>query len=100
MERVIAAVHDALPLRQCSDRLPGAAADSTGGHPAAARSAGPLAEIGRGDAPCEGRLPPEGFSGPVGALRAAGAARVRPLAPALVPRGRGPAQAPAQRADA
>ena len=47
VERAMAAVHDALPLRQCSDRLP---AQPTGG------SACALAEMDRCGAPCEGRI--------------------------------------------
>ena len=48
VERAMAAVHDALPLRQCTDRLP---AEPKG-------SACALAEMDRCGAPCEGRMSP------------------------------------------
>ena len=46
VERAMAAVHDALPLRQCTDRLP---AEPKG-------SACALAEMDRCGAPCEGKI--------------------------------------------
>ena len=45
----MAAVHDALPLRQCTDKITGDDPDG---------SACALAEMGRCGAPCEGRISP------------------------------------------
>ncbi|HEX6755883.1 MAG TPA: DEDD exonuclease domain-containing protein [Mycobacteriales bacterium] len=52
VERAMAAVHDALPLRQCADRLP---AEPRG-------SACALAEMDRCGAPCEGRISKEDYA--------------------------------------
>lgn len=52
VERAMAAVHDALPLRQCSDKLP---AEPKG-------SACALAEMDRCGAPCEGRISKEEYA--------------------------------------
>jgi len=55
VERAMAAVHDALPLRQCTDRLPATAAGGAG------KTACALAEMDRCGAPCEGRISPEEY---------------------------------------
>ena len=79
VERAMAAVHDALPLRQCTPRLP---ADPV--PPADGRSvACALAELGRCDAPCEGRITPEQYAVYADAFRAAVEGDPRPLADPL-----------------
>jgi DNA polymerase III subunit epsilon len=62
VERAMAAVHDALPLRQCSDRLP---AQPAGG------SACALAEMDRCGAPCEGRISAQEYGEYAEVVRAA-----------------------------
>lgn len=68
-ERAMAAIHDALPLRQCSDRLPL--------HPRGSACA--LSEMGRCGAPCEGRESREQYDRHVQALLGALAGDVEPL---------------------
>jgi DNA polymerase III subunit epsilon len=68
-ERAIAAVYDALPLRQCGGRLPA----SGGG------SACVLAEIGRCGAPCEGRVSPVEYGAHAATFRTAVAGDPRPV---------------------
>jgi DNA polymerase-3 subunit epsilon len=75
-EQAAAAVHDALPLRQCRDRL----AASGGG------TACVLAELGRCQAPCEGRVTPAQYAVHAEAFRAAVAGDVRPLTEPLLRR--------------
>ena len=58
VERAMAAVHDALPLRQCTDKLPVVPKDG---------SACALAEMDRCGAPCEGRISREEY-GEIAAL--------------------------------
>jgi DNA polymerase III subunit epsilon len=68
-EAVVGAVHDALPLRQCTGRLPLVPRGS----------ACALAEMGRCGAPCDGRQSREEYGLLADALRAAVAGDVRPL---------------------
>ncbi len=69
-EAVRDAVHDAVPLRQCSDRL---------SLRRFVRAACVLAGIGRCSAPCEGGSTPEQYAALVGLVAAAWAGDVRPL---------------------
>jgi len=68
-ERAVAAVHDALPLRQCSGRLP-----AGGGG-----SACVLAELGRCQAPCEGRVSPAEYAVHAATFRAVVTGDARPV---------------------
>lgn len=70
VERAMAAVHDALPLRQCTDKLP---ATPAGG------SACALAEMDRCGAPCEGRISREEYGVHAEIVRAAVTGDPRPL---------------------
>jgi DNA polymerase-3 subunit epsilon len=69
-EAVRDAIHDAVPLRQCSDRL---------SLKRMVRAACVLAGIGRCGAPCEGEMTPEQYSVLVGLVAAAWTGDVRPL---------------------
>ncbi len=69
-EAVRDAIHDAVPLRQCSDRL---------SLRRAVRAACALAGIGRCSAPCEGGSSPEHYRALVELVAAAWAGDVRPL---------------------
>jgi len=69
-EAVRDAIHDAVPLRQCSDRL---------SLRRAVRAACVLAGIGRCGAPCEGGVPPEEYAALVARVTAAWVGDVRPL---------------------
>jgi DNA polymerase-3 subunit epsilon len=69
-ETVRDAIHDAVPLRQCTDRL---------SLRRAVRSACLLAGIGRCSAPCEGGTPPAEYNSIVGLVAAAWGGDVRPL---------------------
>ena len=71
VERAMAAVHDALPLRQCTDRLPAV--------PTGSGSACALAEMDRCGAPCEGRISPAEYGALAEIVRAAVRADPRPL---------------------
>jgi DNA polymerase-3 subunit epsilon len=75
-ERAIAAVHDALPLRQCAGRLA-----ATGGG-----SACVLAELGRCEAPCEGRVSPSAYAVHAATFRSAVADDPRPVVEPLLHR--------------
>ncbi|HSV64816.1 MAG TPA: DEDD exonuclease domain-containing protein [Mycobacteriales bacterium] len=68
-EQAVAAVYDALPLRQCGGRLPAA--------PRGVACA--LAELGRCGAPCAGAQTAEQYGGYAAAFRAAVAGDIRPL---------------------
>ena len=69
-EAVRDAIHDAAPLRQCSDRL---------SVRRAVRNACALAGIGRCSAPCEGEVPVEQYDAIVRLVSAAWQGDVRPL---------------------
>ena len=69
-EAVRDAIHDAVPLRQCSDRL---------SLRRAVRAACALAGIGRCPAPCEGDVPPTEYDALVEVVRSAWTGDVRPL---------------------
>ena len=69
-EAVRDAIHDAVPLRQCSDRL---------SLRRAVRAACALAGIGRCAAPCEGGTSPEQYAALVDLVAAAWTGDVRPL---------------------
>ncbi|MBE7188398.1 DEDD exonuclease domain-containing protein, partial [Jatrophihabitans endophyticus] len=69
-EAVRDAIHDAVPLRQCSDRL---------SLRRVVRAACLLAGIGRCQAPCEGGVTPENYGTLVDLVSAAWAGDVRPL---------------------
>ncbi|HZB50547.1 MAG TPA: DEDD exonuclease domain-containing protein, partial [Mycobacteriales bacterium] len=69
VERAMAALHDALPLRQCTDRLP---AEPTG-------SACALAEMDRCGAPCEGRISQEEYGAHAEVVRQAVRGDPRPV---------------------
>jgi DNA polymerase-3 subunit epsilon len=69
-EAVRDAIHDAVPLRQCSDRL---------SLRRIVRAACVLAGIGRCDAPCEGGITPEAYAALVDRVASAWAGDVRPL---------------------
>ena len=69
-EAVRDAIHDAVPLRQCTDRL---------SLRRAVRAACVLAGIGRCQAPCEGGVTPEHYDGLVELVAAAWSGDVRPL---------------------
>ncbi len=69
-EAVRDAIHDAVPLRQCSDRL---------SLRRMVRAACVLAGIGRCGAPCEGGTTPQQYAVLVGLVAAAWAGDVRPL---------------------
>jgi DNA polymerase-3 subunit epsilon len=69
-EAVRDAIHDAVPLRQCSDRL---------SVRRFVRAACVLAGIGRCSAPCEGATTPEAYGQLAAAVSAAWAGDVRPL---------------------
>jgi DNA polymerase-3 subunit epsilon len=69
-EAVRDAIHDAVPLRQCSDRL---------SLRRVVRAACVLAGIGRCDAPCERGVTPEQYAALVDRVAAAWAGDVRPL---------------------
>ncbi|MEN3357885.1 MAG: polymerase subunit epsilon [Mycobacteriales bacterium] len=75
-ERAASAVYDAVPLRQCSPRLP-----AHGGG-----SACVLAELGRCDAPCEGRVTPADYAVHAELFRAAVTGDPRPLVAPLLRR--------------
>jgi DNA polymerase-3 subunit epsilon len=75
-ERAAAAVYDAIPLRQCSPRLP-----AHGGG-----SACVLAELGRCGAPCEGRVSPVEYAVHAELFRAAVSGDPRPLVKPLLRR--------------
>jgi len=77
VERAMAALHDALPLRQCTDRLPAAPA---GG------SACALAEMDRCGAPCEGRISREEYGAHAEVVRAAVTGDPRPITEPLLRR--------------
>ncbi|RJL31419.1 DEDD exonuclease domain-containing protein [Bailinhaonella thermotolerans] len=68
-----AALHEAVPLRRCNDRL----------SPRRPTPACALHELGRCGAPCEGRETPEAYSEHVRAARAAMETDVRPVAAAV-----------------
>ena len=82
-ERAAAAVHDVLPLRQCTGRMP-----ATGGG-----SACVLAGIGRCGAPCEGRQTPREYAVHAEAFRTAVAGDPRGLVDPLLRRVRGLSEA-------
>jgi DNA polymerase-3 subunit epsilon len=69
-EAVRDAIHDAVPLRQCSDRL---------SLRRAVRAACALAGIGRCPAPCEGKVPPAEYGALADLVAAAWTGDVRPL---------------------
>ncbi|HEU5006963.1 MAG TPA: DEDD exonuclease domain-containing protein [Jatrophihabitantaceae bacterium] len=69
-EAVRDAIHDAVPLRQCSDRL---------SLRRAVRAACALAGIGRCSAPCEGKVPPAEYGALADLVAAAWTGDVRPL---------------------
>jgi DNA polymerase-3 subunit epsilon len=69
-EAVRDAIHDAVPLRQCSDRL---------SLRRVVRAACVLAGIGRCNAPCEGGVSPEQYGALVGLVTSAWLGDVRPL---------------------
>jgi DNA polymerase-3 subunit epsilon len=69
-ETVRDAIHDAVPLRQCSDRL---------SLRRAVRRACALAGIGRCGAPCEGGIAPQDYGALVARVTGAWAGDVRPL---------------------
>jgi len=69
-EAVRDAIHDAVPLRQCTDRL---------SVRRAVRAACVLAGIGRCSAPCEGGQSPEAYAALAELVRAAWSGDVRPL---------------------
>jgi DNA polymerase III subunit epsilon len=69
-EAVRDAIHDAVPLRQCSDRL---------SLRRVVRAACVLAGIGRCSAPCEGGTTPQQYASLVGLIASAWAGDVRPL---------------------
>ena len=73
-ERAMAAVHDALPLRQCTDKI----TEPTQG------SACALAEMGRCGAPCEGRISREEYGAIAALVRDAVAGDPRPLTEPLL----------------
>ncbi len=75
-ETVRDAIHDAVPLRQCSDRL---------SVRRVVRAACVLAGIGKCAAPCEGGISPERYSDLVERVAAAWAGDVRPLVEPLQP---------------
>ncbi|GAA3445623.1 DEDD exonuclease domain-containing protein [Planomonospora venezuelensis] len=64
-EEARAALHEAVPLRQCTDKIPLRVTDRT------RRSACALAGLGRCGAPCEGRQSPEEYGVHVAAARQA-----------------------------
>jgi DNA polymerase III subunit epsilon len=78
VERAVAAVYDAVPLRQCAGRLPAL--------PRPGESACVLAELGRCSAPCEGRISPEEYGAYAAAFRAAVVGDPRPLTTPLLAR--------------
>jgi len=69
-EAVRDAIHDAVPLRQCADRLSANVVT---------RSACALAGMGRCGAPCEHRLAPDAYARLADAVAAAWAGDIRPL---------------------
>jgi DNA polymerase-3 subunit epsilon len=69
-EAVRDAIHDAVPLRQCTDRL---------SLRRAVRAACALAGIGRCEAPCEGHVSPDRYGALVAVVAAAWVGDVRPL---------------------
>jgi DNA polymerase III subunit epsilon len=69
-EAVRDAIHDAVPLRQCSDRL---------SLRRVVRAACALAGIGRCGAPCEGETSPQQYAALVGLVASAWTGDVRPL---------------------
>lgn len=75
VERAMAAVHDALPLRQCTDRLPAVPKDG---------SACALAEMDRCGAPCEGRISREEYGVLAEVVRAAVTGDPRPITEPLL----------------
>jgi DNA polymerase-3 subunit epsilon len=75
VERAMAAVHDALPLRQCTDRIPAVPVDG---------SACVLAELDRCGAPCEGRISREEYGALADLVRRAVAGDPRPLTEPLL----------------
>ena len=74
VERAMAAVHDALPLRQCTDKIP----DPPRG------SACALAEMDRCGAPCEGRVSRAEYGALADVVRTAVAGDPRPLTEPLL----------------
>jgi DNA polymerase-3 subunit epsilon len=70
VERAMAAVHDALPLRQCTDKIPASPKDG---------SACVLAEMDRCGAPCEGRISQAEYGRLATVVREAVAGDPRPL---------------------
>lgn len=77
-ELAIAAIHEAIPLRQCTKRLPRT--------PAKGASACLLAEIGRCAAPCIGGVDVEGYERTAQAAARAITADARPVVAALLAR--------------
>jgi DNA polymerase III subunit epsilon len=75
VERAMAAVHDALPLRQCTTAIP--AAPRSG-------SACALAEMDRCGAPCEGRISREDYGAVAELVRRAVAGDPRPVTDPLL----------------
>ncbi|MGH8971090.1 MAG: DEDD exonuclease domain-containing protein, partial [Actinomycetes bacterium] len=73
VELATAAVHEAFPLRQCASRL----------SPSKPSTACVLAEMGRCNAPCDGRESVDAYSVHVAAVRAAMVGDVRPLVAAV-----------------
>ena len=74
VERAMAAVHDALPIRQCTDKI----SEAGGG------SACALAEMDRCGAPCEGRISREEYGAIAALVRDAVAGDPRPLTDPLL----------------
>jgi len=74
VERAMAAVHDALPIRQCTDKI----SEAGGG------SACALAEMDRCGAPCEGRISREEYGAIAALVRDAVAGAPRPLTDPLL----------------
>jgi DNA polymerase III subunit epsilon len=75
VERAMAAVHDALPLRQCTDKIP---AEPRSG------SACALAEMDRCGAPCEGRISRADYGALAGLVRRAVTGDPRPIVDPLL----------------
>jgi DNA polymerase III subunit epsilon len=74
--RAVAAVYDAVPLRQCTDRIPAAGRGT----------ACVLAEINRCEAPCEGRVTPQAYAVHTELFRTALTGDPRPLVEPLLRR--------------
>jgi DNA polymerase-3 subunit epsilon len=75
VERAMAAVHDALPLRQCTDKIPAEPREG---------AACALAEMDRCGAPCEGRISREDYGALADLVRQAVAGDPRPLTDPLL----------------